>query len=130
MIENLGVLKGSGHFAVGFLVGYLLFLLMIPFVRYSKAALYIPLIPFVLGGIAAFPYLFSLAGIFVSSIVESDLFFFYESLNRNREIIAIFNDLNRVVLGVALLYAGIIYYYIRLIKRFRRSSFERTGREL
>ena len=129
MVEAVETLKGSGHFAVGFMVGYLLFLSMIPFVRSSKTALYIPLIPFVIGFIAVFPYLLALAGIFATPIVQSDLFFFYDSLNRNQEVIAIFNDLNRVALGVALLYVGIIYYYIRMIKRLRRLSFTRTGGE-
>lgn len=128
MVETIELLKGSGHFTVGFMAGYLLFLLMILLAREVRVRLYIPLIPFVFGAVAAFPYLLSLINVAASPVVESDIFFFYSSLNSNLVAIHLFNDLNRVALVVALLYAGIIFYYIRLIKKMRRNASDEIGR--
>ena len=53
-------LTGAGHFGVGFVIGFAIFLLLLIAIRKALwARLYGPFIPFMLGGLAALPYFFT-----------------------------------------------------------------------
>ena len=117
-------LTGAGHFGVGFVIGFAIFLLLlIAFRKALWARLYGPFIPFMLGGLAALPYFFTHQLMCdYSSWVQ--VFFFYPFFHCQPLLVKFFSNLYIVVLVCGLLYVLIVWHYIRLVKYVRRYGWQ------
>ena len=115
------VLKGSGHFAVGFLIGYLVFWIVLRIKPGNwNLKIWGPFLPHAFGTIAAFPYSLELIG-YLSFTEDSswgwNLFLFYKVLHGHRFFIAIFNSFLISMATIAFIYLRLVLYYINLIKQ-------------
>jgi len=111
-------LVGSGHFGIGFVLGYILmFMLLKTKSTHLKVQLFAPFIPFILGFWAAIPYLWTDSSIILSSWLH--IFLLYPFFHHNELFILLFGKLNLVALICATLYGIIILRYIRLVKYCR-----------
>ncbi len=112
-------LVGSGHFSVGFTIGFLIMLV----VQYKNSThlntqLYFSFFPFILGIWSTLPYLF------LSDTVSNpdwfNIFLFFNLIHHNELIITIFGKLNFVVIICGSIYVYILFRYIALVKYCRR----------
>lgn len=115
-------LTGMGHFGIGFVVGYALFVLLVMvFSRSLLVRLYSPFIAFLLGFLAAAPYFFidrftcELSGLL-------NIFFFYTALHCQPFAVQWLGNIHAVVIVCGCLYVTIILYYIYTIKQLRQRS--------
>lgn len=113
-------LTGAGHFGVGFLVGSLLFIiLLIAMKRKLWVQLYAPFIPFSLGVLASIPY-FLTYRLTCEQPVWANLFLLYSFFHCHPLTVSVLSNLHVVVVICGLLYVFIIWHYIRLVKHVRR----------
>ncbi len=119
-------LKGSGHFAIGFWFGYIIFFFLVK--RLNKSFFWVswgPFLPFIFGVIACIPYAFELADVLGEDMIlnwKFNFFFFYSTLHDNKIAISIFNKFFVSSLSVVLLYCTLIVYYIKMIRKYRRHA--------
>lgn len=111
-------LKGSGHFAFAFLVGFLVMLVMqFSAKKNLKVQIYSPFIPFILGVWASLPYfLFGKA----YTAPWLNVFFFYDLIHTNEILAKVFARTAFVALFCGTLYTYIIFKYIALVKHCRK----------
>lgn len=122
MIDNL---RGIGHFTIWYAVGFFIFLIFkpgstLPQKSLSGWALYSPFLPFILGGIAVIPYLCSKLGIATDEKILHgyyNLFLGYGELGQFRILNKIFGVFEINALLIAVMYAYLLQYYIKLVKR-------------
>jgi len=117
------VVQGSAHFMIGFVVGYLLFqILLLARGDSINIAMYAPLLPFIFGIWFGLPYLTELAGAgelqdFIGQTVN--IFGAYGFLHHNIFVTTYLAGLNKVALTCSFIYLLIIWHYIKLIKSIR-----------
>jgi hypothetical protein len=112
-------LTGSGHFAIGFSLGFLLMIHLTK--RYDQkinVQLYAPFIPFILGIFVSFPYLFLSSNNMDTAWLN--IFIFFNFLHHNDIAIMIFGRLYLVTIICGSMYVYILLRYIALIKYCRR----------
>jgi len=115
-------LTGAGHFGVGFVFGFVIFLLLLAVLRKRFwVRLYGPFIPFLLGGISAAPYFFTYQLMCEQSFWVY-FFFFYPFFHCQSLFVEFFGNIHVVVVACGFLYVFILWYYIRLVKTVRRYS--------
>ena len=114
-------LVGSGHFAFGFIIGFVMMLLGFRLKNNSlNAQLYLPFFPFILGILAALPYL-----VLESETATpgwSNLFLGYAWLHTQEWAIKFLGRPNWVALICGSLYGLILLRYIWLAKKVRREG--------
>lgn len=111
-------LKGSGHFAFAFFIGFLVMLAMQFSAKKSlKIQVYSPFIPFILGVWAALPY-FVFGKTF--SAPWLNIFFFYDLIHFNEILAKVFGRTAVVALFCGGLYTYIVLKYISLVKHCRK----------
>jgi len=112
------VLVGSGHFGVGFTLGFIIWRIAGRQYKNSlKVQLYAPFIPFILGLYAAIPYFF------LNNQDNStwwNIFLFYNFIHQDSFFITIYGRIHWVALICGILYCSILYHYIELVKYCRR----------
>ena len=112
-------LVGSGHFAVGFTLGFIIMLIVQQKDRTNlNVQLYFPLLPFALGIWASLPYLF--LSDTNSNTTWFNIFILFDLIHHNEMVIRIFGRLNFIVVICGLMYTYILLRYIRLVKYCRR----------
>jgi len=116
-------MKGGGHFLLGFILGYLIFQVML-YIRPKSyhVAVYTPMIPFLLGGFFAIPYLFALMrGSELQDIigVMVNIFGAYDWIQHSQHLPAFLGNVNLIALVYGVFFLMIVVHYIRLIKRLR-----------
>jgi hypothetical protein len=113
-------LTGAGHFGFGFLVGTMIFVLLIcAFKRNYFLQVYSPFLPFILGLIAILPY--SLLYKEQCELpVLLNVFVFYSWVHCHSLVVSFLAHLHLVVLICALIYGFIILRYIFLVRKVRR----------
>ncbi len=121
---EMGMLKGSGHFSIGFMIGFLFFLIIHNIWKKKNIAVWGPFIPFLFGIIASFPYLFVLFGEENRHLSGqlSNLFLFYDFFHHNEFAILVMNKFAVSIFSIAILYCALIIYYIRAIKNLLRNA--------
>jgi hypothetical protein len=129
LLDAMTNLKGIGHFTIGFLVGYLVFLVLLHISNgnkqgqyYKNVALYGPFIPFVLATVAAIPYVLQVSGLIRPEATLSTLFIFmllYPVLERSSFLNLIFGNFYVDIIMMALIYVHLVVRYIQLIKQTR-----------
>ena len=110
-------LSGSGHFAFGFLVGYLLLLIFRK--KYHDSLnihLYLPFLPLVFGVWAALPYIWAPSTTNLPTWLN--IFFFYPMIHLNEYLITYLGRPAFVALVCGSLYGLILLHYIRLAKYY------------
>jgi hypothetical protein len=113
-------LTGAGHFGVGFVVGFSVFVLTLAvFKKALWVRLYGPFIPFLLGGLAVVPYFFTYQ-FECNQSFWLHAFFFYPFLHCEPLLVRLFGNIHVVVVVCGLLYVFILWHYIRLVKFVRR----------
>lgn len=113
-------LTGAGHFGFGFIVGSLLFILLVMSLRKSFfIQVYTPFLPFLLGLMAIVPYSF-LPQQTCSLPLVANAFLFYSWAHCHAGIIQLLGNLHLVVLVCGVIYCFIVLRYISLVKRVRR----------
>lgn len=112
-------LVGSGHFAFGFIIGYVWMKVQQTARQESlNAQLYLPFVPICAGIWAAMPYIF-----FPSSVELPfwlNIFFLYQWAHHDQLLIILLGRPNWVVLICGGLYVLILLRYIRLCHYCRR----------
>lgn len=120
------ILKGSGHFAIGFIIGYFVFITIKRlFNKNWNIKIWGPLLPLILGGYASFPYFLEVNGESVGQKVidwKMNVFLFYNFFHFNKYLIFIFNKFYISILGVSFFYCLLIIHYIKLIKILKRNA--------
>ncbi len=114
-------LVGSGHFSVGFIIGFLIMLVVLnKNSTHLNTQLYFPFFPFILGIWSSLPYLF------LSDTTTNpgwfNIFLFFNLIHQNELIIKIFGKLNFVVIICGSIYTYILFHYIVLVKYCRRNG--------
>lgn len=113
-------LTGAGHFGVGFVCGFAIFLLLLVVLRKRLwVRLYGPFIPFLLGSISAAPYFFTYQLMCEQSFWVY-AFFFYPFFHCQSLVVEFFGNIHVVVVACGFLYVFILWYYIGLVKSVRR----------
>jgi len=118
-------LVGSGHFAFGFTIGFLLMLILNR--HYSKniqVQIYSPFLPFIIGIYAALPYLF-INSIETGGDSWNNIFVFYNVVHHHDLMIKIFGRLNLVAVICGSMYLYILFRYIALVKYCRRYGWKK-----
>jgi hypothetical protein len=117
-------LTGAGHFGVGFVAGVAIFvLLLVTMKKVLWIRLYGAFIPFVLGSIAAVPYFF-VDKFTCDQSLWAYVFFFYPFFHCQSLFVTFFGNIHVVVVACGLLYVGLLWYYIRLVKYIRRYGWQ------
>ncbi len=119
------VLKGSGHFAIGFMLGYFVFFILQKTKKDNwQIRIWGPFSPFIFGVLASFPYALQLVGWLDLDSMNWKLNFcvFYNILHYNKSIIAIFNNFIISLFSIAFIYFLLINHYIRLIVRVSKHA--------
>lgn len=112
-------LTGSGHFAIGFCIGFIVMLILLRQYKESiNIQIYSPFIPFLFGIYSSIPYLFITES--SSNIPWLNLFLFFHYLHHNPLVIKVFGQMYLVVVLCGAMYGYIILRYIRLVKYCRR----------
>jgi hypothetical protein len=115
-------LTGAGHFGVGFVAGFTLFLFLLVVLRRALwIRLYGPFIPFVLGSLAATPYFFA-DQVMCDQSFWVYIFFLYPFFHCQPLFVKFFGNIHVVVVACGFLYVFILWYYIRLVKSVRRGG--------
>ena len=113
-------LVGSGHFTVGFSIGFLvMFFVNKKYHDSLNVQMYSSFIPFVVGIWAALPYLFIGKLAADSSTLDLawlNIFIFFDLIHHNELVITIFGRLHLVVIICGTMYGYILLRYIRLVK--------------
>jgi len=116
--ESSSILVGSGHFAIGFVLGFMIMFVLIKARSENiKIQLYSPFLPIIFGLWAALPYFWLDSAQQLSAWLN--LFILYPVFHHNEMVVAIFGKLNLVALICGVLYSYIIIRYIRLVKYCR-----------
>lgn len=114
----MDMLRGSGHFVIGYLLGFTVFVVLrhVGWKR-QQVNLYGPFLPLVLGAWAAVPYAFEMVGIDLSRFLGplTHLFLFYPVLHENRILAAYLGNLNFSALLCGLLYIVLILHYWKML---------------
>ena len=122
-------LTGAGHFGVGFVAGFFIFLL---FLGVSRKVLWVrlygPFIPFLLGGVAAVPYFFTYK-LTCDQPLWGHFFFFYPFFHCQPLFVKFFGNIHVVVVVCGLLYVVILWRYIVLVKYIRRYGWSNQTRQ-
>jgi hypothetical protein len=112
-------LVGSGHFAFGFSLGFLIMLATNKIYHKSiNVQMYSPFLPFIIGIWAAIPYLFIYTRELDSFWIN--IFILYSFIHHNEMLITIFGRLYLVTLICGLMYIYMLIRYISLVKYCRR----------
>ncbi len=120
------ILVGSGHFAIGFVVGFIIMLLLQ--VKYSRniyVQMYTPFIPFITGLWAAIPYLF--ISEYNGGEYWLNIFFLFNYFHYNELSIKVFGSLNFVAMICGSMYIYILLRYIALVKYCRRYGWYKSN---
>ena len=117
MMQNY--LIGAGHFAIGFIAGYILMhYLFNQYPEKLRVQLYAPFIPMVMGIWAAIPYPFYIG---VEQLpIWLHLFVFYPFFHHDELFIILLGRPAFVAVVCGVLYLFILLRYIRLAKHTRR----------
>ena len=111
-------LKGMGHFSLGFILGFVIFLCT----KNNKNRIfnikYLPLIPFITGVIFGLPYYIEK----ISLICPNRTFFYYCIPHNNEFLIRNYNNFYIQSFPVVIIYIYLIFYYIKLIKKYRQNA--------
>lgn len=121
-------LLGSGHFAIGFCLGFIVMLFLNKYYHTKiKIQIYAPFIPFILGIWSALPYLF----ISNAEIPNSwlNIFTLYTYVHQNELFIRLFGKLHLIALICGSMYLYILLRYISLIKYCRRYGWQNDKKE-
>lgn len=117
-------LKGIGHFTIWFLLGFMIFRIVLKMRKESLAVnLYGPFIPFVLGVAASMPYLLATLGIVSDQQIATqsgyNAFLFYVALNDLSLVVRIFSNFHIAVAADGIAYLSLLLHYIRLVRKIR-----------
>jgi hypothetical protein len=116
------VLTGAGLFGFGFLVGTILWLLLLLVQKRRLVVwLYAPFLPFLIGGVAALPYTF-VDRMTCDLPVIINVFVGYSLVHCNHFMIGFLGNLYLVILVCGVMYIAIIFYYISLVRRVRQNG--------
>jgi hypothetical protein len=117
-------LVGSGHFAIGFLIGFVIMLLLqVSYSRNIYVQMYTPFIPFLAGLWSSIPYFF--ISEHEISIPWLNVFFLFNYFHYNELVIKIFGRISTVALVCGSMYIYIILRYIALVKYSRRYGWKK-----
>jgi len=119
-MEEQSYLIGASHFAFGFIFGAVVMACLVKIKKTSLSVqLYAPFLPFLLGSIAALPYVF-LEQADCAVPVFYNVFFFYSALHCSHLAILVLGGLHTVTIFCGLIYCFILLRYIFLVKHIRR----------
>jgi len=126
-------MTGGGHFLFGFILGYLIFQVML-YVRPKNyhVAVYAPMVPFMLGGFFAIPYLFALmSGSELQDVigVMVNIFGAYGLIQHSQYLSIFLGNVNLIALVYGVFFLMIVVHYIRLIKRLRAYQYYLLGED-
>ena len=116
-------MRGSGHFALGFVAGLLVFWALLPWTG-TRWRIHGPLLAFALGAWAALPYAFELAGLapWLTEGAAGWIFFFYPGLQRSAWLARRLRPFWATTGLVAVAYSCIVVHYLLLIRRLRHAQ--------
>lgn len=126
-VNPAGELKGIGHFSIGFMLGYALFLLLKGRKATLDVSLYGPFLPFLLGLLAAIPYLLQVSGVIDATTASSPVFNVFVLYGVLEQIELLGNVLGNFYVPLAInisLYLLILRHYIHLVRAVRSSHAE------
>ena len=123
----MAYLTGAGHFGFGFLVGTLVALFLMFFLRKKLSVqLYAPFLPFALGVLAAAPYPFYPPEACGFSVIAY-LFVFYPLIHCSVLFSSLLASLHLVAVICGFIYILFLWRYIGLVKRVRRRGWRSHG---
>lgn len=118
-LEYQSYLVGSGHFAFGFILGYIWMLYLVQIKPDSlRTRLYSPYLPIVLGIWAALTYFFYQDATHLPYWLN--IFVIYPLIHHDELFIILLGRPNWVVLICGILYTSVLWRYIRLAKHVRK----------
>lgn len=125
LLDGACGLKGVGHFTIWFLLGFILFFLILFLSKrpiQSKVAIYGPFLPFVLGALATVPYVVQILGLVEKNTLLNpilNLWLLYPFFEQSSLVCKWFSNFHINLLILATSYTVLIIHYIRLIKSLR-----------
>jgi len=127
-MEEQVYLTGASHFAFGFIFGSIVMVVFFKLKRSSLwVQLYMPFLPFLLGLIAAIPYIFlEPANCVVPAFYN--VFFFYSALHCDYLADIVLGSLHLVTILCGLIYCFILLRYILLVKYIRRHGWNKGAK--
>jgi len=121
-------LTGAGHFGFGFVVGSIVMLLLIFLKKKSLFVnLYAPFLPFLLGMLAAVPYMFLDPSLCQPASIYN-VFILYSLIHCSSLLDVFLGSLNLVAIVCGIIYCFIILRYILLVKHVRRYGWPKRGK--
>ncbi len=125
-MDTLSSLRGSGHFALWFLIGYMIFVAWRQIRRCNDwMRIWGPFLPFIFGTIAVIPYLLQVIGGVTreTALTAPFLFFFlYPITEQSVWVQHKFGSFHLNVILVGLAYLHLVHHYIDLIRHLARFS--------
>jgi hypothetical protein len=113
------MLKGSGHFAIGFTLGFFIVLVLLKIYKTNLTVqLYVPFLPFILGFWAVIPMVFFSDGLERS--VWLNIFILFDFASDNSLFKLLFGRLHLVAISCGGMYGYLLLRYIALVKYCRR----------